>query len=223
MSGALKAARYSSAVATAASGRAGESPGDRAYEVEEIATVARTRLPPWTREVFSSVRAHMPWMDTEAGPVELLIGLDNTQWLPIHLEDSRDQDVNMRLIKSAFGHQFMIMGGWGTAFYPRDESMRFLKWHGRSGWRNTRVECEARALEAGGGQLLGGHHPRGRERAPRMGRGEPEDPGRAGGDTLPRLECHIAIPVSRATRTTRTLVGQRWSCQASAVARAAAS
>jgi hypothetical protein len=87
--------------------------------------VAETRLPPWAREVFPSVRAHMPWMDTKAGTVELLIGLDNTQWLPVHLEDSRDQDVNMRLMKSAFGHQFMIMGGWGTAFYPRDESMRF--------------------------------------------------------------------------------------------------
>ncbi len=96
-----------------------------AYELEEIATVAQTRLPSCTREVFLSVRAHMPWMDTEAGPVELLIGLDNTQWLPIHLEDSRDQEVNMRLMKSTFGHQFMIMGGWGTAFYPRNESMRY--------------------------------------------------------------------------------------------------
>jgi hypothetical protein len=96
-----------------------------AYEVEEITTVAETRLPPWAREVFPSVRAHMPWMDRKAGPVELLIGLDNTQLLPVHLEDSRDQNVNMRLMKSAFGHQFMIMGGWGTALYPRDKSMRF--------------------------------------------------------------------------------------------------
>ncbi len=96
-----------------------------AYKVEEIVTVARKRLPPWSREVFTSVRAHMLWMDTEAGPVEILIELDNTQWLPIHLEDSRDQEVNMRLMKSAFDHQFMIMGGWGTAFYPRDESMRY--------------------------------------------------------------------------------------------------
>jgi hypothetical protein len=45
-----------------------------AFEVEEIATVAVTRLPPWAREVFPSVRAHMPWMDTPAGPIELLIG-----------------------------------------------------------------------------------------------------------------------------------------------------
>ncbi len=90
-----------------------------AYEVEEITMVAETRLPPRAREVFPSVRAHMPWMDTKAGPVELLIGMDNTQWLPVHLEDSHDKGVNMRLMKSAFGHQFMIMGGWGTAFYPR--------------------------------------------------------------------------------------------------------
>jgi hypothetical protein len=95
------------------------------YEVEEIATVAKTRLPPWSREVFPSVRAYMPLMDTEAGLVELLIGLDNTQWLPVSLEDSRNQEENMRLMKYAFGHQYMIMGGWVTAFYPKDESMRY--------------------------------------------------------------------------------------------------
>jgi hypothetical protein len=47
-----------------------------AFEVEEITTVAETRLPPWAKEVFPSVRVHMPWMDTPAGPIELLIGLD---------------------------------------------------------------------------------------------------------------------------------------------------
>ncbi len=96
-----------------------------AIEVEEITTVAETRLPPWAKEVFPSVRAHMPWMDTPAGPIELLIGLDNSQWLPVCLEDSKEPVVNMRLMKSSFGHQFMVMGGWGTALYPRDESMRY--------------------------------------------------------------------------------------------------
>jgi hypothetical protein len=57
--------------------------------------------------------------------VELLIGLDNTQWLPIHLEDSRNLEDNMQLMKSAFGHRFMIIGGWDKAFYPRDTSMRY--------------------------------------------------------------------------------------------------
>ncbi len=33
--------------------------------------------------------------------------------------------MNMRLMKSSFGHQYMVMGGWGTALYPRDESMRY--------------------------------------------------------------------------------------------------
>jgi hypothetical protein len=93
--------------------------------VEEITTVAETRLPPWAKEVFPSVRAHMPWMDTPAGPIELLIGLDNSQWLPVFLEDSKEPAVNMRLMKSSFGHAFMIMGGKGAALYPRDESMRY--------------------------------------------------------------------------------------------------
>ena len=51
--------------------------------------------------MFLSVRAHMPWMDT---PIELLIGLDNSQWLPVRLEDSKEPSVNMRLMKSSFGH-----------------------------------------------------------------------------------------------------------------------
>jgi hypothetical protein len=67
------------------------------FEVEEITAVAETRLPPWAKEVFPSVRAHMPWMDTPAGPKELLIGLDNSQWLPVRLEDSKEPSVNMRL------------------------------------------------------------------------------------------------------------------------------
>ena len=87
--------------------------------------MAETRLPPWAKEVFPSVRAHMPWMDTPAGPIELLIGLDNSQWLPVRLEDSKEPSVNMRLMKSSFGHQYMVMGGWGAALYPQDESMRY--------------------------------------------------------------------------------------------------
>jgi hypothetical protein len=55
----------------------------------------------------------------------LLIGLDNSQWLPVRLEDSKEPEVNMRLMKSSFGHQYMVMGGWGTALYPWDESMRY--------------------------------------------------------------------------------------------------
>ncbi len=65
------------------------------------------------------------WMDTPAGPIELLIGLDNSQWLPVFLEDSKEPAVNMRLMKSLFGHMHMVMGSRGTALYPRDESMRY--------------------------------------------------------------------------------------------------
>jgi hypothetical protein len=96
-----------------------------AFEVEEITLVAETRLPPWAKEVFPSVRAHMPWMDTPAGPIELLISLDSSQWLPVFLEDSKEPAVSMSLMKSSFGHAFMIMGGRGAALYPRDESMRY--------------------------------------------------------------------------------------------------
>jgi hypothetical protein len=64
-------------------------------------------------------------MDTPAGPIELLIGLDNSQWLPVFLEDSKEPAVNMRLMKSSFGHAYMVMGNRGKALFPRDESMRY--------------------------------------------------------------------------------------------------
>jgi hypothetical protein len=85
----------------------------RAHGVEEIAVVARTRLPPIAREIFPVIRAFMPWMETGAGHVELLIGLDNKQWLPAHVEDSWDPNDDMRLMRSVFGHRYMITDGWG--------------------------------------------------------------------------------------------------------------
>jgi hypothetical protein len=45
--------------------------------------------------------------------VELLIGLDNRQWLPAHVEDSWDPDDDMRLMRSVFGHRHMITDRWG--------------------------------------------------------------------------------------------------------------
>jgi hypothetical protein len=111
-----------------------------AFEVEEITTVAETRLPPWAKEVFPTVRAHMPWMDTPAGPIELLIGLDNSQWLAVFLEDSKEPAVNLRLMTSSFGHAFMVMGSGGTALYPRNESMKYRG--DPTGERLTHAEME---------------------------------------------------------------------------------
>jgi hypothetical protein len=62
----------------------------------------------------------MPWMETGAGHVELLIGLDNKQWLPAHVEDSWDPDDDMRLMRSVFGHRYMITDGWDL--FPPDNA-----------------------------------------------------------------------------------------------------
>jgi hypothetical protein len=94
----------------------------RAHGVDEIAVVARTRLPPVAREIFPVIRAYMPWMETGAGHVQLLIGLDNRQWLPAHVEDSWDPDDDIRLIKSVFGHRYMITDGWGRELLPPDNA-----------------------------------------------------------------------------------------------------
>ncbi len=92
----------------------------RAYGVDEIAIVTRTRLPHMAREIFPAIRAYMPWMETGAEHVELLIGLDNRQWLPAHVEDSWNPDDDMRLMRSAFGYRFMITDGWGRDLFPPD-------------------------------------------------------------------------------------------------------
>jgi hypothetical protein len=63
----------------------------------------------------------MPWMETGAGRVELLIGLDNRQWLPAHVENPWDPDNDIRLMKSAFGYRFMIMDGWGRDLFPPED------------------------------------------------------------------------------------------------------
>jgi hypothetical protein len=94
----------------------------RAHGVQEIAVVARKRLPPIAREIFPVIRAFMPWMETGAGHVELLIGLDNRQWLPAHVEDSWDPDDDMRLMRSVFGHRYMITDGWGRDLLPPDNA-----------------------------------------------------------------------------------------------------
>jgi hypothetical protein len=94
----------------------------RAYGVEEIAIVVRTRLPPVAVEIFPVIRLAAPWMETRAGHVDLLIGLDNKEWLPTHVEDSWDPDDDMRLMKSAFGHRYMITDGWGRDLLPPDNS-----------------------------------------------------------------------------------------------------
>jgi hypothetical protein len=64
----------------------------------------------------------MPWMETSAGHVELLIGLDHKQWLPVHVEDSWDPDDDMRLMKSVFGRRYMITDGWGRDLLPPDNA-----------------------------------------------------------------------------------------------------
>ncbi len=91
--------------------------------MDEIAVVTRTRLPPVAREIFPVIRAYMPWMETGAGHVELLIGLDNRQWLPIHVEDSWNPDDDMRLMRSVFGYRYMITDGWGRDLFPPDNSI----------------------------------------------------------------------------------------------------
>jgi hypothetical protein len=85
------------------------------------------------------------------------MGLANRQWLPIHVEDSWDPDDDMRLMKCAFGHQFMITDEWGKSHQrhlqgirkgwqeARPAAWRKLK---RSSCRNIKAGARAHGAEA---------------------------------------------------------------------------
>jgi hypothetical protein len=183
-----------------------------------------------TREIFPVILAFMPpWMETGAGPVELLIGLDNQQWLPIHIEDSWDPDDDMRPMKSAFGHRFMITDGWGRSLLP-PEAPAGEQEGAAGGATSGPEEAQEVQLEEYQGWSQGtlnrggGTSPRcpdtQRPRLPYWNPGEdsyqeaitPERENSprpwaersprvpAGQGTLPRLGCRTSLPVSRAAR-----------------------
>jgi hypothetical protein len=202
-----------------------------AHGVDVITTVTRTRLPHVAREISPVIRVFIPWMETGAGPVELLIGLDNRQWLPIHIEDSWDPDDNMRLMKWAFGHRFMITDGWGRSLLPPEmpaddqegalggqasgaeetQAVLLEEYQGwsqgmwsRDGWGAQRAPAGrgwGQSAVGRGRAAVRRPSPRGREESLRMGRGVPEDSNRAGEDTLPQSECHTTPLMLRAIQT----------------------
>jgi hypothetical protein len=65
------------------------------------------------------------------------------------MEDSWEPDDDMRLMKSAFGHRYMIMSGWGTNLFPRNchgrtlrTRKKDLRTRRRFSWRITRAGAE---------------------------------------------------------------------------------
>ncbi len=210
-----------------------------AHGVDEIATVTRTRLPHVAREIFPIIRASMPWMETGAGPVELLIGVDNRQWLPAHIEDSWDPDDDMRLMKSAFGHWLMITDGWGRSLIPPEEpqgdkgmrqgmKLRIQEKSKKSGWRSTGAGVKAhgpvtrkehgrpRRTKIGVltpkvevEQPSGDRHPR--ERNPSLGADGEGSMGLNGarGSVPPHLGCHTAPLGLRVDRVVADRAGER--------------
>jgi hypothetical protein len=190
-----------------------------AHGVDEIAVVARTRLPPIAREIFPVIRAYMPWMETGAGHVELLIGLDNRQWLPAHVEDSWDPDDDMRLMRSVFVQRYMITDGWGRDLFPPDNARDNkagvqgggakpadeVQLQEYQGWSQGTWSCEngssQEAANPGGGCL--GARPKNRERTTTQGAPSPRerqareegqgDPAESAGTRRyprPRSGCH---------------------------------
>jgi hypothetical protein len=45
-----------------------------------------------------------------AGDVEMLIGMDNLGWMPMHVESSRFENDNLRLMQSVLSPRCILMG-----------------------------------------------------------------------------------------------------------------
>ncbi len=113
--------------------------------------------------------------------MELLIGLDNKQWLPVHVEDLWDPDDDMRLMRSVFGHRYMITDGWGRDILPPDNAPG-----GHADAQGGAAEQEDAAQEV---QLL-------EYKGWSQGRGNPGN-GSGSGVTAPRGRCLGARPKTR--------------------------
>jgi hypothetical protein len=119
--------------------------------------------------------------------------------------------VNMRLMKSSFSHQYMVMGGWGTALYPRDESMRYRGDPSGGCLTHAEMARKVRLERCIGGRLQLGTKSGGR--VPIKGPSPVRE--RAFKDAIQPSACTPSAE-SRRTRPRRTRPG--WSCQASAAA-----
>jgi hypothetical protein len=78
--------------------------------VDKIAWLEEGNLPPKLKSMFPELAGKTTTLRQKKGEVDILMGLDNSRWLPHQANNKGKSPGNFRLMKSKFGGRYMIMG-----------------------------------------------------------------------------------------------------------------
>jgi hypothetical protein len=78
--------------------------------VDKIAWLEEGNLPPKLKSMFPELAGKTTILRQKKGEVDILMGLDNSRWLPRQVNDEGKPPSNFRLMKSKFVGRYMIMG-----------------------------------------------------------------------------------------------------------------
>ena len=95
----------------------------KAFGVARIAWMDRGTLPPDMDARFPQLKGEAINLQQEEGYVDLLIGADNSKWMPAYVGSSEFPFDNLHLMMSSFGERFILMGSPGNRQAPALELM----------------------------------------------------------------------------------------------------
>jgi hypothetical protein len=78
--------------------------------VDKIAWLEEGNLPPKLESMFPELAGKTTTLRQKKREVDILMGLDNSRWLPHQANNEGKSPGNFRLMKSKFGERYMIMG-----------------------------------------------------------------------------------------------------------------
>jgi hypothetical protein len=82
----------------------------KAFGVARIAWMDQGTLPPDMDARFPQLTGEAINLQQDEGYVDLLIGADNSRWMPAYVGSSEFPFDNLRLMMSTFGERFILMG-----------------------------------------------------------------------------------------------------------------
>ena len=85
----------------------------KAFGVARIAWMDQGTLPPEMEARFPRLKGEAINLQQDEGYVDLLIGADNSRWMPAYVGSSEFPFDNLRLMMSSFGERFILMGSPG--------------------------------------------------------------------------------------------------------------
>jgi hypothetical protein len=78
--------------------------------VDKIAWLEEANLPPKLDMMFPELAGKTTILRQKEGEMDILMGLDNSRWLPHQVNMGDESPGNFRLMRSQFGKRYMIMG-----------------------------------------------------------------------------------------------------------------